>query len=741
MLWMAFIAFYEGNSPATAERLQGVNTNPASLGIKRGSQLILGFNPDDSTYWVSGGLAGLGISWDGNWKLHAAQPIFRNTLWIGTTWYTNNGALDYGLSYRPLRWVSVGAVAKDAFRENRSFDLGLGLRPMWDRLTLFGNISYSDSLGPWTAGVAVEPLAGVIFHGSYSENGSVGMGLDLSLGYTRISGQASYSDSVIPGNIEIEFSSGPYPQPALPTKRWVKVKLNGSYSEDGRQFLGSTPTFYGFISKMDSLANDPNVSGILFEMGNFHLSRAQAEEFRELIKKAKQNGKFVVFYADVLGSSAFLYVAEADRIVLAPQGSVSFPGLKVGTYYYKRGLDKIGVFADFERIKEYKTAAEPFTSDTMSEAQKEQLGELLDDFYGHMLDVISVARGMTPESLDALVDIGYFSAEKAVKAGLADTVAYQDELEDVLEGYAGGKIRKSEDYFGPEPLDRAWKNDRPKIALIVAEGGIVEGRGGTPPPLPIPFAAGKTMGKELAEAFARARKDNSVKAVVFRINSGGGSALGSDLIWREVKLTAEKKPVIVSMGDVAASGGYYIACPATAILATPMSVTGSIGIIGGKLVTAGLYEKLGITKPLLTTGHEHTLMWEETRKFTDEERAFFQQQLREGYDDFTGKVAQGRGISQDSVNAIGRGRVWSGWSAKGIGLVDELGGLLDAIQMAKDQAQLKNPQVVFYHPKTNNVWAKVLRTFMQASGVDIGDWWVLDDENHTYYLMPEEIQE
>lgn len=752
MIVLLLLSFYEGSSVATAERLQGAFVNPAALGVKTGWQCILGYNPQD-TIWSAGiGLWGASFNWAGNasssrWELSAGQEIWRQTLWLGTTWHPENGGLDYGLLARPHRYISAGFVIRDAFRNERAFTAGLGLRPLWDRLTLFGDLDFKDSLSAWRAGAALEFLPGMILHGHYADNKTVSLGLDLSLGELRVSGRGSAEtgrDKLSPelNDLQIELSGNPYPGLPRPQKKWLDVTIRGPYSEDGRALIGSEPTFYDFVTMLDSAARDPAISGMLVRLeGN--PSAAQVEELRSIIRKARKNGKFVVFYADAMGIGQVWLASAGNRVVMPPSGELAFPGLRAGGYYLKGALEKLGLYADFERIKEYKTAAEPLMSDTMSKAQKEQYAAILDDIYHNLIDYLAEGRALPPESVDALVDIGFFSAPRALSAGLIDTTAYEDELEDLIKGYAGGKVNlvKADKYRGDREVPRAWREDRPLIALIVAEGSIVSGRGG------VSLLGGKSMGKEVAEAMRKARKDKRIKAVVFRVNSGGGSALGSDLIWREVYLTAKEKPVIVSMGDVAGSGGYYISCAATRILATPATITGSIGIITGKIVMKDLFGKVGITKPSVTTGHKHIFLWDETRRFTDEERRFVQAMLQEGYDDFTRKVSEGRGITRDSVNAIGRGRIWSGISAKQIGLVDQLGGLTDAISVAKEQAKLKDASVVFYHPKGSSLLSSLRNLGASLSGLreKLGPTAsyleVIGEDELFYYLMePVEIE-
>ena len=746
MTILLMLSFYEGSSVATAERLQGAAANPSALGVKTGWQCIIGYRPQDTTFSAGLGLWGMGIAWRGNgsgsrWEVSAGQELWRQTLWLGTTWHLENGGLDYGLLLRPHRYISAGLVVKDAFRGQRAFTAGLGLRPFWDRLTLFGDIDFKDSLSAWRAGMGLEAMPGIILHGSYADDKTLSLGLDWSLGKVRLSGAGSAEQSPEFSEVQLELSGNPYPRLSIPEKRWLDVTVEGPYSEDGRAIIGSEPTFYEFAAMLDSAASDPRISGLLVRLeGN--PSAAQTEELRSIIKKARKKGKFVVFYADGMGINQVWLASAGNRIVMPQSGELALPGLRAGGYYLKGALDKLGLYADFERIKEYKTAAEPLTSDTMSAAQKEQYTAILDDIYNNIIDYLAEGRAMPPESVDALVDVGFFSAPKALSAGLIDTTAYEDELEDLVKGYAGGRVRliKPESYFANREVPRAWREDKPVIALIVAEGSIVSGRGG------VSLLGGKSMGKEVAEAMRRARKDKGVKAVVFRVNSGGGSALGSDLIWREVYLTAKEKPVIVSMGDVAGSGGYYISCAATRILATPATITGSIGIITGKIVMKDLFGKVGITKPTVTTGHKHTLLWEETRRFTDEERRFVKAMLQEGYNEFTKKVSEGRGISQDSVNAIGRGRIWSGISARQIGLVDQLGGLTDAVSVAKEQAKLRDARVVFYHPKRTSLFSSlrnlraVLAGLPKGLGPTASYIEAIEDDELLYYLMePAEI--
>ncbi|MFQ6044412.1 MAG: signal peptide peptidase SppA, partial [Candidatus Poribacteria bacterium] len=349
------------------------------------------------------------------------------------------------------------------------------------------------------------------------------------------------------------------------------------------------------------------------------------------------------------------------------------------------------VRADLEHIGKYKSASEPWTRETMSPANREALNSLLDELFGQLTHAIADGRGFSVAELIRKINYGPYTATEALNAGLVDKLAYDDEIEEISHELMGGKypIIKAAEYQRIQRYEPDWRNPSPKIALIYAEGMIVSGKS-----FSNPLTGDKMMGaKTITKALKRARLDSSVKAIVLRIDSSGGFIQPSDSIWREVSLAKERKPVIVSMGDVAASGGYYIAAPADVIVAEPGTITGSIGVISGKYSLKGLYDKIGIKKEILKRG-KYADFYTDYGNYPKEEQAIIKRQIKLMYDDFVHKVAQGRNMTDAEVDQIGRGRVWTGSQAKTNGLVDRIGGLNLALKIAKERAGLsKNAEV------------------------------------------------
>jgi len=313
-----------------------------------------------------------------------------------------------------------------------------------------------------------------------------------------------------------------------------------------------------------------------------------------------------------------------------------------------------------------------------------------------MIQEIAQARNMEPDTLLELINKEvFFNSENAMKSGLIDTVAYQYEIDDLLEGIFGKSLKKEpiKKFLERDELSRIWKEKNPKIALLIAEGSITTGESGYDP---MPIIGGKYIGSEtMSKLLNRIRKDKSIKALVFRVNSGGGSALASDIIAQELKRVAKEKPVIVSMSNVAASGGYEISCLADRILVDRFTLTGSIGVLSVHPIFQGLYDKLGISWDVVKRG-EHADYFSDIRHFTDDEQEKFEREVKWCYDRFISQVAEGRGLEKTQVDSIAQGRIWSGARAKEIGLVDEVGGLLRAIEVAKEKANIKEAEVVIF---------------------------------------------
>jgi protease-4 len=436
---------------------------------------------------------------------------------------------------------------------------------------------------------------------------------------------------------------------------------------------------------------DDNITGIYLNPMDIQAGMATVEEIRSALKDFKTSGKFIYAYGEYLSQKAYYLTTVADTLVLNPQGSVDFKGLGGERTFYKRALEKLGVEVQIVRHGKFKSAVEPFLLEKMSDENRLQTETYMKSLWNEMLTDISASRKMSIEELNGIADMvaSFRKADFAKEKNLVDCLKYKDQVIDDLKKLTGTSAKddvKAIDIFKyvKVPENREQKGiARKKIAVIYASGSIDTGT-----------SEDDIKSEDLSRAIREARRDSSIKAIVLRINSPGGSAYGSEVIWREVKLAAETKPVIASMGDVAASGGYYIAAAADTIMADRTTITGSIGIFGmipnaEKLMT----DKLGITQDVVMT-NQHSDMISLTRPMSAFERDLMQQTIEDGYDTFISRVAEGRKMDKTAVDEIGQGRVWAATNAKEIKLIDIYGGLTDAIELAKKMANLDNFRIV-----------------------------------------------
>ena len=490
-----------------------------------------------------------------------------------------------------------------------------------------------------------------------------------------------------------------------PIKKYVEFTLGGTYTDTkavGTFGTSSTKTLRGLFKKLDILKDDDAIAGIIFKIDSVSVGWATLQEIRNKLHEFREAEKETIGYLESGGNAEYLLAAAMERVVLMPTGSLNLTGLRAEVLFYKGLLDKLDIEADMLAMGKYKSGVEPYMRDGMSDAFRESMTALLDDLYAQLLSHIAENRdGITSEGVSDLVNRGPFTAEEAQQEKLVDTLQYYDELLDALKTASPDedvqvvkpdyerkrKVPDMNSFAGLmqllsmlNPPQRARTSTAEnQIALIYANGPIL-------PDIDSFFASMPVITPEtLKEAFVKARTDDSVRAVVLRVDSPGGSALASDLIWREVMLTQREKPVVVSMGDVAASGGYYIAMAAGTIVAHPSTLTGSIGVFGGKLNMKGFYNKIGLTKEIIAHGQNATL-YSDYGGFTPTERERVEKMMKTVYKDFVNKAATGRDKSFDDIDEIAQGRVWTGKQAKALGLVDELGGLDTALSIAKEQA-------------------------------------------------------
>ncbi len=448
------------------------------------------------------------------------------------------------------------------------------------------------------------------------------------------------------------------------------------------QFFEAPPTVRSLIDALRKAKVDRRISSVIIRPTAAAALWGKVQEVRDAIVDFRRSGKPTIGYLEYGGQQEFYLASACDKVYLLPTATLDLTGMANYELFLRGTLDKIGAYPDTLHIGEYKTASNTFTERTFTPAHREMAESLNTDLYNQLIRGIASGRHKSEKDVRALVDHGPFLPEDAVRAGLVDDVAYEDELDDKVQ-LAKGKVNflSESEYRHVSPTSLGL-NRGPRIALIYATGIIASGESNFDSP------SGQVVGSEtMVDSLRKARADSSIRAIVLRIDSPGGSAIASDVIWREVMLTKNVKPVVASMSDVAASGGYYIAMPAHAIVAEPATLTGSIGVVMLKFVIDGTLKKLGMNMEGVTSGR-YADLYSPVRAFTTEERAKVREQMQATYDAFVEKAAQGRSTTPERIDAIGQGRVWTGAQGKQLGLVDELGGLERALAVAKQRAKL-----------------------------------------------------
>jgi protease-4 len=444
------------------------------------------------------------------------------------------------------------------------------------------------------------------------------------------------------------------------------------------------------VNRLASAAEDPNVVGLLAKLGATSITLAQAQELSDAVGRFRARGKEAIAWAETFGelgraTTAYVVAAGFGELWLQPSGSVGLMGAAAAGTFVRGALDRAQVEPLFAQRYEYKNAADTFLRKEFTEAHREATERLAESAYEQVVSAVSVGRRLPADRVRELIDRAPIPAAEAQEAGLVDHLGYRDAVREAVDRRWPEKptlLYVSRYQRRWDSVRRARQARRPAVGLIEAVGQIRTGRS---KPGPVGRAAGSDT---VAAAFRAAVKDERTKAIVFRVNSPGGSYVASDTIWREVCRAREAaKPVVVSMGDVAGSGGYFVAMAADVIVAEPATLTGSIGVLGGKLQTKGLFERLGVNVESLGLG-QHALMFSSQTGFSEDEWAKLDEWLDFVYDDFTAKVARGRAMTREAVYEVARGRVWTGADAAERGLVDELGGLRRAVEIARQRADL-----------------------------------------------------
>lgn len=729
-------------STAVTDGALSLRINPAGLAVSRAPELFL-LSYSSSGRWERNGAVfasvwrlGFGAEFIDQASLRYNRYSLGSGFHLGCgltfgfshSWFRHldaKGGWNLGLRFRPYEFVSLGftgenlnsprsraiipedsgnlpgacpAPVEGKFKPRYNF--GLALRPFGERFTVSVDASlmddpvhdYGDSLD-WTIRADLEPLRGIGVTFDYKPEAKyLGAGLSISFAHLRAAAH-NYSDrggSRIGSVHLLHFSMDrmrSFADPAGTTI--VDAELSGPIVEEPepRSLISSEhPSLKHILKSIRELENDDRVGGLALSLGKLDCGMATVQEIRAALVRFCESGKILVVYSEYLGNKEYYLASAADVIYMPPAGFLNLTGLAMEVAFLKGTLDKLGIVAEMENFGEYKSASETLTREGMSQAHREELNAVLDELYLDFKAVIISGRGMEAEDFEQLVNNGPYSAQTAFEAGLIDSILYPDQLEEALKSQWGNnfKLAEGEDYWKYKDYIYEWGNPLSKrIAIIYADGVIISGRSG------YGLIQGKFIGAEtLTEAIRLARENDRVKAIVMRVNSPGGDGVASDQVWREVKRTVsgkERKPFIVSMGDVAASGGYYISCIADTIVADPSTITGSIGVVSGKFDFSGLYEKIGLNYEIIKRGQRADFL-SASKGWSQEEREHHRKMVNDFYRQFIERVSEGRNMPIDEVEKIAKGRIWTGEQAWELGLVDEIGTFNDAIQIAMGAA-------------------------------------------------------
>lgn len=496
----------------------------------------------------------------------------------------------------------------------------------------------------------------------------------------------------------------------------MMMDLNGTLMERSQEnpfdfLMGDDYTTYGLddiLSAIKKAKENDDIKGIYIQATSLGAGFASLEEIRNALKDFKETGKFVVAYGDNYTQGLYYLSSVADKVLLNPQGMIEWRGLAATPMFIKDLLQKIGVEMQVFKVGTYKSAVEPFISTEMSAANREQVNVYLSSIWGQLTNDVAASRGIPADSLNAIADrmLAFYPAEVSVECGLADTLMYKNDVRNYLKTMVGIDEDDRMPVLGLKDMVNVKKNvPKDKSGNVVAvyyAYGEIDGNNSS--------STGEQGidSKKVIRDLNRLQENEDVKAVVLRVNSPGGSAFGSEQIWYAVTELKKKKPVIVSMGDYAASGGYYISCNADTIVAEPTTLTGSIGIFGMFPNAKGLTEKIGVNFDVVKT-NKYADFGMLTRPMNDGEKSLVQMYVNQGYDLFLTRCSEGRGISKEEIDKIAQGRVWAGTTAKELGLVDELGGLDKALEIAVAKAGIEAYTVINY-PKKESFFETLMNT-------------------------------
>ena len=700
--------------------------NPAMLAPQERSDLAFilsdgGGSWNDFQRWgLFAGLPGFGFGMlhDGrgefsvtDYRISLAAGDRSGGFGIGYGWSGGEGAdtlgrrshLTLGLLSRPNRYVSVGLSGAVAFSGGGSNGvLGLAVRPFGNELvSLFGDYSLdSDDRfadGNWSAGAVFEPLQGVRITGRYFDTKTFSMGLGFSLGSLGLGSTTAFDEDFERVSTTYSLRIGQYDRNVFRSlddgTRYLVMNLRGGMAYRRYLLFDDTRLLSETLEQIEAAREDPTVTGIAINTSGMAINREMLSELRLALQRFKTAGKVVVVYFDRADIDSYHFSSVADRVIMDPLGSLNILGYASGRTYYREMLEKVGIGFEEIRLFRYKSAYEDFARSEMSEGEREQRGRMIQVLYEQARAGITRSRGLSEAEFDRIVDsIALMRAPQAVELNLVDTVGRWDVVRSVMASLGGrtavgaGSLARYQ-----LPTDDRWGSPQ-QIAVLYAQGVCAMDQG--------------INARALSSEIDRAASDPDVKAVVLRVDSPGGDGLASDLVAEAMRRCSRRKPVIVSQGFVAASGGYWISMYADEIVASPVTITGSIGVITGWVYNNGAFDSLGATSFILSEGAHADLgqgpmlpfinLSLPHRNLTPDERQMFEKNIQFFYRNFVEKVADGRGLSYDQVDSIAQGRVWMGVDAQHLGLVDSLGGLDLAIAIARERAGIAPDEEVAY---------------------------------------------
>ncbi len=694
----------------------GFDPDP-SIGFLYGSTLDSADTPSTApktfAFASNAGPLGLGLTYHSKfehpewWTLSSSIAFGSDSFQVGghLGWHLPAGVennfvtYDLGSGWRPNHWLGFSAVGYNLGANVRHVDIeeqvaaGMTFRPARHILEVGANYLWhtnpDTNIPDHIEGfVRSEPIEGLTVRLGVNQLGTIQAGLEFGLGGSSIgahsrtgpnTGSSPYMMGSLQGNPDIGklFKGG---------SRVPEIALRDAYPYQPVRsiFLQQGESYLHLLGRIHDAATARDTKAMIVKVDWSPFSFAQTEEILALFDVARTNGKKVVVYlGEDTGNSAYMLASGADLVLMNPAQQLMLVGLSAELMFFRETLDMVGVNPQFARRAEYKSAMEGFTQQEASVAQREQMNALMDDMSGRLIARIATGRDKATEEVVDLIDGGPYTADDALSKGLIDATSLPDEIHRKVR-----KMLKSRVFFDEEykTVDNrtGWKAAR-EIAVVYVDGVITTG----PSSGPGLFGGNQTAGSETITKQLREAEDaQNVKAVILRVDSPGGSALASDEIWHAVKrLRKAGKPVVVSMGGVAASGGYYVSAGANAIYAQNSTITGSIGVVGGKFSLSHMYDKLGINYELYNRGR-NAAMWSMSKPFDDAEFAAFDRLLGDIYTQFTSKVALGRDMDIEDVEDLAKGRVWSGQRALDNKLVDEVGGFFDAVKRAKLEARI-----------------------------------------------------